>query len=512
MNSTRLATALTVACLIATPAPAQLASPSGGAVSVNAPSAGAAVRGTVTIGARVSETGAFGVTAVSFQVDGVAVAEDTSPPYAIEWDSRTVADGWHTIVALARDARGLQFASDPVQVTVANAVPPARPVVRFEQNDAATDYSPGWTHRNREWFGWSGGNATESFVPGARAVFSFTGTSVSWIGYRSGNGGIARVSIDGARFADVDLFAKTDEVGVPVFSAAGLTDSAHTLTIEVTGLKNPESFYPIVLVDAFDVPAMAVSRLQETDPALVYAAGWTQGERSKSWSGSAAATSATPGARTTLSFNGTSIRWRGYRGPDAGIARVYVDGGFAGEIDLYSPIHGVQDVVFAADGLANGDHTLAIEATGRSNSAASGAAIVIDAFDVANAGRRIEETDAAIAYGGDWIHANRNRTWSGATAAESNVDGARATLAFTATAVRWIGLRGRNTGIARVYLDGALAGEVDTYAPSEGPQNTLFAVDGLPDAKHTLTIEATGRKNPSANFAWIVVDAFDVRP
>jgi len=36
-----------------------------------------------------------------------------------------------------------------------------------------------------------------------------------------------------------------------------------------------------VLVDAFDVPAVTISRLQDTDPAVVFSgAGWVQGDRS----------------------------------------------------------------------------------------------------------------------------------------------------------------------------------------------------------------------------------------
>jgi hypothetical protein len=85
-------------------------------------------------------------------------------------------------------------------------------------------------------------------------------------------------------------------------------------------------------------------------------------------------------------------------------------------------------------------------------------------------------------------------------------------FSFTGTGVRWIGFRAARTGIARVYLDGSFVAEVDTYVPAEGYQDTAYAITGLAPGSHTLTVEATGLKNPAATNNYVVVDAFDVRP
>ena len=496
------------------PASAQLVPPLAinPTVAITAPTAGSPVRGTVTATASVSNPGLFGVAAVQFQLDGVNLgAEDTTAPYSVSWDTAGTSEGWHSLTAIARNALGFQFSSDPVKVTVANVPPPAVAVTRYEETDGAVSYSAGWEQSNPNWFGWTGGTARDSFVAGAQATFSFTGTSVSWIGFRSGLSGIARVSVDGVVVPDIDLFAKTDEVRNRVFTQTGLTDSRHTLTISVTGRKNNDAVLNDVQIDAFEVPAPVISHLQETDPSITYTAGWIP-DTSKSWSSSTAMASSTPGARATLVFTGTSASWRGYRGPSSGTARVYVDGTFAGEVDTYSPTDHVQDAVFTATGLSDASHTFAVEATGLKNAASSGAQIVVDAFDVATSGTRFEESNWTVSYTGDWVQNNNNRTWSNATAAESGAAGARATFTFTGTTVSWIGLRGRHTGIARVYLDGVFVTDVDTYAASEGPQDTVFTATGLADATHTLTIEVTGLKNPASDNLWVVVDAFDVRP
>lgn len=499
----------------ATPAPGQLPLPMPGSlvISISTPQSGDAVRGPTAVRAAVSIVGVTGLSGVQFKMDGGPIGdEDTSPPFLVSWDTTSTNDGWHTLTAVARNSLGLEFTSDPVRVTVNNSPAPPAQVTRFEDTSANVTYGAGWGQRSPDWWGWSGGTAAQSSVPGGRATFAFTGPSVSWIGYRSGYSGIARVYVDDILMADVDLFARTDEVSVPVYTASGLSDGQHALAIEATGTKNAEAVGTVVLVDAFDVPGLPVSRLQDTDPDATYTAGWTGGNISKSWSSRYAALANAAGARASLTFAGTAIRWIGYRGPETGIARVYLDGALARDIDTYSPSQSVQESLFSATGLADAPHTLTIEATALKNPGSSGAWVVVDAFDVTRTGTRHEESDSLAAYAGDWFRGNHNRAWSGGVAAESQTAGARADFTFTGNGIRWIGLRGPQTGIANLYLDGASLGEVDTHAPSEGFQDTVFELTGLAYGQHTLTIEVTGRKNPAATNYWVVVDSFDVLP
>ncbi|HYU68110.1 MAG TPA: Ig-like domain-containing protein [Burkholderiales bacterium] len=484
-------------------------------VSITSPASGATVSGTINVTASASDN--RGVADVQFFLDGAPGADDTTAPYSVPWDTTTASNGSHTLTAVARDAAGNSATSTPVTVTVSNAPPPPAAVKRYEETDPSVSFGPGWI-QDGGLFGWSGGSAMESQTPGAQATFVFTGTSVTWLGMRGPDSGIARVSIDGVFVSQVDMFARSYEVHVPVFKARGLSNSSHTLTIEVTGLKNTDSQaamspFALAVVDAFEVPAQVASHIQDTDPDMSYTAGWTLWDTSRSWSGWYAAVSTTPGAQATLPFNGTSISWIGYRGPDAGIARVYLDGVFAGEVDLYYSDPRVQAIVFTSPTLADANHTITIEATGQKNAASSGPLVAVDAFDVTRPGTRFEETDPSVAYSGSWIQGNLNRAWSMGTISESNSAGATATFTFTGTSVSWIGCRKFTTGIANVYLDGVFVAEIDTFAsPREGYQDIIFKATGLASGSHTLTIEATGRQNPAASNNYIVVDAFDVRP
>ena len=480
------------------------------AVSISAPANGATVAGLVAVRASASDN--RGVAGVQFRLDGASLgAEDTSAPYEIAWNTAAVPNGSHTLSAVARDAAGNTASAAPVTVTVANGVPQA--VRRFEESDARVSYSLGWGASQGGWFAWSGGAAAETTVPGARATFNFEGTSATWIGYRSGRSGIARVFLDGVQLADVDLFARTDEPRAPILGVKNLAPGAHTLVIEATGLRNPEAVSNGVQVDAFDVPAPAVSHLQETDPEVRFGGAWAQENSGIAWSAGDARVTESAGAQATLAFRGTSVAWRGYRGPDAGIARVHVDGAFAAEVDLYAPTHFVQDAVYTASGLADGMHTITVEAAGLRHPSSSAARVVVDAFDVTAPGLRSQETDAAVVYSGSWVQGNRNRTWSEGTVAVSNTPGSRASFTFSGTEVRWVGFRAARTGIANVYLDGVFVAEVDTYAPgAAGYQATAYTIQGLAPGQHTLVVEATGRRNPAATNNYVVVDAFDVVP
>jgi hypothetical protein len=477
-------------------------------VTITSPAAGSTVAGTIPVRAEVNWVGRI-VAGVQFRLDGANLgAEDPSAPYEVPWDTRTTTNGVHTLTAIARDMVGLQYSSNPVPVTVSNG---QATETRVEETDLATRYSTGWYHYLDD-RPFSGGTAAVSPKTDSGAMFSFVGTSVKWIGFRGPQTGIALVFLDGSFVAQVDTYSATEEVKAVIFSAENLAYGSHQLSIEVTGLKNPAAWDSAVMVDAFDVgPASppptfrSGRRSEETTSSVSYTSGWNQGNRTTAWSGGTAATSTTAGARATFAFTGTSVSWIGMRGPSAGIARVFVDGIFRGEVDLYESTR-LQAIVFGVSGLAYTSHTMVIEATGLHNSAATDSLVVVDAFDTR---ARFEETNSAIAYTEHW-ELTMSRAWSEQTAVYTDVPGARAAFSFTGTSVRWIGYRGPLGGISRVYLDGTFMAEIDTYAADDTAQGITYEATGLAPGSHVLTIEATGQKNPLSQYPFTAVDAFDI--
>ena len=73
-------------------------------------------------------------------------------------------------------------------------------------------------------------------------------------GFRAARTGIARAYIDGTFVANVDTYVPAGEgFQNTVFAIAGLPRGLHTLTIEVTGERNPAATNNYIGVDAFDV-------------------------------------------------------------------------------------------------------------------------------------------------------------------------------------------------------------------------------------------------------------------
>ena len=92
-------------------------------VSVTSPTNGSTVGGTVTVTANANPLSL--VQGVQFTLDGVNLgAEDTSSPYSTPWNTLAATNGSHTLRAVARNALGIRFTSDPVVVTVFNDTTP----------------------------------------------------------------------------------------------------------------------------------------------------------------------------------------------------------------------------------------------------------------------------------------------------------------------------------------------------------------------------------------------------
>lgn len=123
-------------------------------------------------------------------------------------------------------------------------------------------------------------------------------------------------------------------------------------------------------------------------------------------------------------------------------------------------------------------------------------------------------TDDAVTTGTD--HFTYDSTWGTATGVSdlydgtahwSNTAGGTATFTFTGSGVAIHGVRDVDQGIATYSVDGGTAKSVDDYSPTRNPDATLFAVAGLTNASHTITITITGTKNSASSNDIVAVDS-----
>lgn len=115
-------------------------------VAIASPAAGAELSGSAAFAATASDD--IGVIGVQFMLDGAALqGEDTTAPYGVTLDTTTVANGAHTVRAVARDAAGNATSTADRAFTINNASTPAPMAVLayypFDQTSgtSATDSS-----------------------------------------------------------------------------------------------------------------------------------------------------------------------------------------------------------------------------------------------------------------------------------------------------------------------------------------------------------------------------------
>ncbi|MBS3909193.1 MAG: S8 family serine peptidase [Actinobacteria bacterium] len=129
---------------------------------------------------------------------------------------------------------------------------------------------------------------------------------------------------------------------------------------------------------------------EENSAAATYSGTWTNGSSSNA-SGGAFKHSSSTGVSVTYSFNGTSVSWVAQKSPASGIAKVYIDGVYQQDVDLYGTSDH-QQLVYTKSGLALGNHTIKIEVAGTKNASSSGYDVNVDAFDFVT----VKDTTAPI--------------------------------------------------------------------------------------------------------------------
>lgn len=229
----------------------------------------------------------------------------------------------------------------------------------------------------------SGGRAALAMEPGAEASFRFTGSEVRWIGYADEWSGLANVYLDGLHAATVDTYAAPPQPQAVLFSLSGLPWGGHTLVVEASGARHPQSSGAWVWIDAFEIASPDGGRLrhEEDDPAVRdHDCVWYTDE-SPLHSGGSAALAMLAGAQIVFRFDGTAARWIGFRDPWSGLAHVYLDGVVQAEIDTYAAAHRAQSTLYAVEGLPAGPHALLVQAAGRRNERSGGTWVWVDAFE-----------------------------------------------------------------------------------------------------------------------------------
>lgn len=114
-----------------------------------------------------------------------------------------------------------------------------------------------------------------SGIAGSTAQLTFSGTRVEWFGTMSPQSGTAFVFVDGAFTQMVDGYSARPFSQQRLFSAYGLSPGSHTITITVSGTRNPASRASLVTIDAFVVPSQSSAFIQRDIVQETRSHNWT---------------------------------------------------------------------------------------------------------------------------------------------------------------------------------------------------------------------------------------------
>ena len=119
-------------------------------------------------------------------------------------------------------------------------------------DDPAATYGGQWS-ASYDFGGYYQDTAHYSATAGAVATFSFTGSSIAWVGSKNHTHGYASVSVDGGPAVLVDTYAPAANTQQTLYQRTGLAPGPHTITITVTSRKDHAATNTYQDIDAFIV-------------------------------------------------------------------------------------------------------------------------------------------------------------------------------------------------------------------------------------------------------------------
>jgi hypothetical protein len=405
--------------------------------------------------------------------------------------------------------------------------------VRYEQNSSQIVYTGTWVVLKKAFH--SAGSYAYTTTTGSKISTRFHGTAIDYITNKDCVYGIAKVTLDGGTPTYVDLYSSITNVAQSkVYSATGLADADHVLTIEYTGTKNARSNGYYIGLDAFDIDGVLLQAAAYITPSAGAHGAITPGTTQAVDVGTDKTFAIVPATGyhiVDVLRDGVSI------GASSAVTftNVLVDhtlsATFAIDTFTITPTAGAHGTVTPGTAQAlnyGASQTFAVAAdpgyhlvdVTRDNVSIGASASVtftnvtanhtLAAVFATDPSVRYEQTDYRIVYSGAWVTL-RKAFHSAGSYAYTVSPGGKATILFRGTEISYITNKDCVYGIAKVTLDGGSPTYVDLFSPTSNvAQSKVYSTTGLSDTEHVLTIEYTGTKNPRSGGTYVGLDAVDV--
>ena len=346
--------------------------------------------------------------------------------------------------------------------------------VRVSSRDKSITYTGQWRTDPRDrWLEYV------SQTPGSKASLTFTGSGIRYYGFIRDTMGILEVSLDGKPVAEVDAYLGSQRKHMRLFEATDLADSEHTITVRLTGRKNPKAFDARGIIDVFEVLSDEPDKTPPAVPTNV--AVHTDLDQIKvTWSGS------------------SEIDLAGYT-----VLRAEENS------DDFKPIaEKLTDTHYVDQGVKLGSHySYAIT----SHDAAGNVSNHTEPIKT-SPGKwiKIDDTHDNVKYEGTWGTYTQNPSYN-YSEHYTETKGATAIFTFTGSQVRFFGYQRNDLGKADILLDGKVVHVADCFSDYTGYDTLVYESDELPHGQHTLTVRVRGDKNDRSSGTEFIIDAFEFK-
>jgi subtilisin family serine protease len=394
----------------------------------------------------------------------------------------------------------------------------------YEETDPAMEFTGPWS--NVADIGYSNGTAKRLNDEGS-VSFAFSGSEISWIGYKGPDQGVADVYIDGVKVASPSLYNYWFQAKQVIFKQA-LPDGSHLITIKWTGNQDstPGTAINVDTLRVANPAETYLVKLEENDVNFKYSPNWKKISNLSYSNGYAMAVASDNRDTAILSFTGTRAVLISSMGVSFGKMIVTTDDRSETEKEINLNTNGTQQdysyqvPVYDTGELPNGKHYIRVV----NISPLEGKdylPITIDGLIVTKVSK--DETNmttttvfqdvnnSLVTYHGIWgLHMsprNDGRTAKYSDEAESSVE-----LSFRGSQIFVYGTKGPDRGKANIYIDDKLVtpSAVDYYSPVYEYRSKMFESALLNDEVHTIKIVNIAQKNKKSSGYFISFDAFKV--
>jgi alpha-L-fucosidase len=166
----------------------------------------------------------------------------------VVYAKRGLSNGSHTVKIIVRNDKNPASSNNFVEIDALEAL--TQTTTKIDDRSPNITYSGAWSQISSSLYYQA--TSTFSTTAGAFAQYTFSGSSITWLGPKGNDHGKADVYIDNIFQTAIDTYATARADQVNLYTKSNLSSGTHTIKIVLRSDNNPASSNRYVEVDAFE--------------------------------------------------------------------------------------------------------------------------------------------------------------------------------------------------------------------------------------------------------------------